>query len=118
MKHWEQDMMPPTFRHEVIVFIDDSLDFPNMNSLVSEFEGWGNSFSDSDVAFQIGYNIDANGNGVGDEAWWGSMADPAKTMSDIPRQQGYNRGGGQGEGNKSQVADLRLHHQIEGQHRQ
>jgi len=69
LKHWEENMMPPTYRHEDIVFINDDQDASNLDDLVSEFETWGNYFSESEVGFQYGYEADRD--------WWNDLSDPS-----------------------------------------
>lgn len=72
-KHWLISKMPPTFRND-IVFIDDSQIFPDMDSMMDEFEDWGKAFTPAKVAFQYGYDSD--------KIWWESLADPPKEIGD------------------------------------
>jgi len=72
-KHWLISKMPPTFRND-IVFVDDSQIFPDMASMIAEFEDWGKAFLPAKVAFQYGYNSD--------KKWWESLADPPKEIGD------------------------------------
>ena len=72
-KHWLVDKMPPTLRDD-IVFVDDSQDFPDMNSMINEFVDWSKAFSSSKVAFQFGYN--------NDKPWWGKLSNPPKDIGD------------------------------------
>lgn len=72
-KHWLINKMPPTYRTG-IVFVDDSQIFPNMQSMIDEFEDWANAFSPADVAFQYGYNSD--------KVWWQNLSDPPKDIGD------------------------------------
>ena len=72
-KHWLIEKMPPTFRTDMI-FVDDSQDFPDMNSMINEFVDWSKAFSSSKVAFQFGYN--------NDKPWWGKLSNPPKDIGD------------------------------------
>ena len=72
-KHWLVGKMPPTLRDD-IVFVDDSQDFPDMNSMINEFVDWSKDFSSSKVAFQFGYN--------NDKPWWGKLSNPPKDIGD------------------------------------
>ena len=72
-KHWLISKMPPTFRTD-IVFVDDSQDLPNMNSMIDEFADWANAFAPAKVAFQFGYDSD--------KPWWGNLSDPPKGIGD------------------------------------
>ena len=67
LKHWLINKMPPEFRTD-IVFLDDSQIFSNMNSMVSEFESWGEAFKPAGVGFQFGYDSD--------KKWWENLDDP------------------------------------------
>ena len=92
LKHWEPDMMPSK-NHQDIVFISDSLDFPSLDSMLDEFAGWGKHFSDSEVGFQFGYDIDVDGDGLTDRRWWSLLADPPREIATaivnkIPNAQG------------------------------
>lgn len=71
LKHWSPLVMPPTYRGNII-FLDDSNGFSGLNGMVAEFRAWGNSFSQADVGFQIGYEED--------EWWWSKLANPAKDI--------------------------------------
>ena len=80
LKHWDVDKMP-TEHYEDIVFISDSLDFPNLDALIDDFANyWATSFPNSKVGFQIGYNFDANNDYKTDRDWWSLMDDPAKEI--------------------------------------
>ena len=72
-KHWLISKMPPTYR-EGMVFVDDSQIFPNMSSMMNEFEDWGKAFSTANVAFQYGYDSD--------KIWWQNLSDPPKDIGD------------------------------------
>lgn len=72
-KHWLVSKMPPTFRDD-IVFVDDSQIFPDMESMVDEFEVWGKAFAPANVTFQYGYNSD--------KPWWSKLSDPPKIIGD------------------------------------
>ena len=72
-KHWLIEKMPPAFRTDM-VFVDDSQDFPDMNSMINEFIEWSNAFSSSRVAFQFGYDAD--------KPWWGKLSNPPKDIGD------------------------------------
>lgn len=71
LKHYSTSRMPPLYRGSIL-FVDDSQDFPSLNSMVSEFTGWGNTFSPNPVAFQFGYVID--------QPWWSLYSDPMTTI--------------------------------------
>lgn len=74
LKHWEQEMMPPTYR-DGMLFVDDSQQFESLDELVKEFAEWGKTFAPAPVAFQYGY--------PDDQKWWGELPDPP---GDIGRQ--------------------------------
>lgn len=71
LKHWQPVNMPPTAR-EGIVFIDDTQNFENLESLMNKFTGWGQNFSQTDVGFQIGY--------LSDKTWWPLLEDPPRDI--------------------------------------
>ena len=71
LKHYATSWMPPMYRGGIL-FVDDSQQFPSLNSMVSEFKAWGNKFSQNNVAFQFGYKIDTT--------WWKQFADPPLTI--------------------------------------
>ncbi|MBI4648445.1 MAG: T9SS type A sorting domain-containing protein [Bacteroidia bacterium] len=71
LKHYSKNWMPSVYRGEIL-FVDDSQDFPSLNSMVSEFFDWGTFFSSNKVAFQYGYPID--------DPWWSQYADPMLTI--------------------------------------
>jgi len=73
LKHWLPEVMPPTVRQD-IVFIDDSQDFGSggLESMVNEFERWGENFSQTTVGFQIGYESD--------EKWWSQLGNPPRDI--------------------------------------
>jgi len=73
LKHWLPEVMPPIVRQD-IVFIDDSQDFGSggLESMVNEFERWGENFSQTDVGFQIGYESD--------EEWWSQLGNPPRDI--------------------------------------
>ncbi len=73
LKHWLTDKMPPTFRTGM-VFIDDSQEFPDLNSMVSEFVVWAKTFAPSRVGFQYGYDAD--------KSWWNKLSNPPKAIGD------------------------------------
>jgi hypothetical protein len=80
LKHWDIEWMP-TEHYKDIVFISDSLDFVDLDSLIDNFSDyWAGNFPSSQVGFQIGYNIDCNGDRRTDRDWWRSMDDPAKDI--------------------------------------
>jgi hypothetical protein len=72
-KHWLISKMPTTFRTD-IVFVDDSQIFPNLTSMINEFEDWGKAFAPAKVAFQYGYGSD--------KIWWNNLTDPPKNIGD------------------------------------
>jgi hypothetical protein len=67
LKHWLPEKMPPS-RREGILFVDDSMELPDLDSLVEEFAVWGETFAPAPVAFQYGYDED--------RSWWSRLADP------------------------------------------
>ncbi len=73
LKHWEIEKMPPEFK-EHLIFINDSQGFSSLGEMIDEFQNWGNYFSSSPVAFQIGYEADKN--------WWQYYYDPAGKIGD------------------------------------
>ncbi|MCX6143276.1 MAG: T9SS type A sorting domain-containing protein [Ignavibacteriales bacterium] len=76
LKHYATSWMPPTYRGSIL-FVDDSQQFPSLNSMVSEFKAWGSKFSQNNVAFQFGYKIDTT--------WWKQYADPPLTIGSALR---------------------------------
>jgi len=76
LKHYATSWMPPTYRGGIL-FVDDSQQFPSLNSMVSEFKTWGSKFSQNNVAFQFGYEIDTT--------WWKQYADPPLTIGSALR---------------------------------
>ena len=79
LKHWESSHMPPDYRGD-IVFINDSQDFPDLQSMVNEFKNWGNYFSDNPVIYQFGYDNDVTGDDKTDKDWWGDFDDPVQKI--------------------------------------
>jgi hypothetical protein len=80
LKHYAPSWMPPSYRG-LILFVDDSQQFPSLNSMVNEFKGWGATFAPNNVAFQFGYPIDST--------WWKLYPDPplaigAALLSAVP----------------------------------
>ncbi len=76
LKHYATSWMPPSYRGNIL-FVDDSQQFPSLNSMVSEFKVWGSKFSPNNVAFQFGYKIDTT--------WWKQYADPPLTIGSALR---------------------------------
>ena len=76
LKHYAPSWMPPSYRGNIL-FVDDSQDFPSLNSMVSEFKAWGGRFAPNSVAFQFGYPIDTT--------WWRQYADPASSIGNALR---------------------------------
>jgi hypothetical protein len=73
LKHFREDVMPPTFRDGVL-FVDDSQIFKSSDEMIEEFAKWGRTFAPSPVAFQYGY--------PSDKPWWSLMKDPVKEIGD------------------------------------
>lgn len=69
LKHWLIEKMPETER-DGIVFVDDSQMFEEMETMVAEFEDWGEAFAPAKVGFQYGYPYD--------KKWWADFENPAK----------------------------------------
>lgn len=69
MKHWLQAKMPPTYRQQGLVFINDSQRFASLAQMRRDFERWGKTFFPAAVGFQFGYPAD--------RAWWKRLDDPA-----------------------------------------
>jgi len=67
LKHWLMEKMPPTVRNSLL-FIDDSQQFGSLSQMVNEFKNWGDHFAPAPVAFQFGYQSDAN--------WWSTLNEP------------------------------------------
>jgi hypothetical protein len=76
LKHYATSWMPPSYRGSIL-FVDDSQQFPSLNSMVSEFKAWGSKISPNNVAFQFGYPIDTT--------WWKQYADPPLTIGSALR---------------------------------
>ncbi len=82
LKHWDVSYMPET-HYKDTVFISDSLDHQSLGALVDNFANeWTSSFADDEVGFQIGYDIDNDGDGRSDRDWWKLMNDPPKEIGD------------------------------------
>ncbi len=79
LKHFVSSFMPPTYRGNII-FIDDSQDFPDLQSMINEFSAWGNIFKNNSVGFQFGYDFDTNGDRKTDKTWWSKSDDPIKEI--------------------------------------
>lgn len=76
LKHYATSWMPPSYRGSIL-FVDDSQQFPSLNSMVNEYKGWGTKFATNSVAFQFGYAIDST--------WWKQYADPPLTIGSALR---------------------------------
>jgi len=84
LKHWLIEKMPQNFRNDM-VFIDDSQELTSLTAMTNEFKTWGETFSEAEVGFQIGYEAD--------KTWWGNYTDPAsvignKLIEEIPNTTG------------------------------
>jgi len=84
LKHWLIEKMPPTVR-EGILFVDDSQQFPSLDTMVEEFAAWGEAFAPAPVAFQFGYGSDRR--------WWQKLDDPPSAIGErilaaVPNTQG------------------------------
>jgi len=73
LKHFREDVMPPTFR-EGIMFVDDSQIFKSSDEMIEEFAKWGRTFAPAPVGFQYGYQSD--------KPWWSRMKDPVKEIGE------------------------------------
>ena len=73
LKHWLIEKMPPTAR-DGILFVDDSQQFPSMNTMIDEFAEWGEAFAPAAVGFQFGYKAD--------RTWWQELDDPPGEIGD------------------------------------
>ena len=82
LKHWRPDRMPSIYPAD-IVFINDGCDASNMDEMVDWFKSWGNTFSDAKVGFQVGYDLDTNGDDQTDKDWWSTLEDPPKEIGDV-----------------------------------
>jgi hypothetical protein len=72
LKHWLTSKMPPSYRHQGLVFINDSQQFTSLEQMRSHFEKWGKTFSPAPVGFQFGYPAD--------RTWWKRLDDPARDI--------------------------------------
>jgi hypothetical protein len=72
LKHWLTSQMPPTYRSNDLVFIDDSQGLRSLNGMMTEFAAWGAYFAPWPVGFQFGYQSD--------KSWWSKLNDPPKTI--------------------------------------
>ncbi len=72
LKHWLIAQMPPTYRNNDLVFIDDSQGFRSFDAMMTEFAAWGNAFKPYPVGYQFGY--------AADRAWWSKLSDPPATI--------------------------------------
>ncbi|MFH0929160.1 MAG: hypothetical protein V1818_02260 [Candidatus Aenigmatarchaeota archaeon] len=68
LKHWEIEKMPKSYPEDV-VFISDSQEFESYSEMLEDFQMWGEHFSDAEVGFQYGYEIDKH--------LWETFDDPA-----------------------------------------
>jgi hypothetical protein len=73
LKHFRENVMPPTFRNG-IMFVDDSQIFKSADEMIEEFAKWGKIFAPAPVGFQYGYRSD--------KPWWSRMKDPVKEIGD------------------------------------
>lgn len=72
LKHWDREWMPANYRGDIL-FVSDSQEFPDMDTMVNEFSNyWANYFYPNSVAFQIGYNADSK--------WWELLSTPTKDL--------------------------------------
>ncbi len=55
-----------------VTYITDCLNLGSYQGAVDDYVNWANSFSGSEVGYQIGYEEDMN--------WWLPMSDPAKSL--------------------------------------
>jgi hypothetical protein len=72
LKHWLTSQMPPTYRNNDLVFINDSQGLRSLNGMMTEFSAWGAYFAPWPVGFQFGYQSD--------KSWWSKLNDPPKTI--------------------------------------
>jgi hypothetical protein len=77
LKHWLPEQMPPHYRTGLL-FIDDSQEFPSLDSMIAEFRDWGQVFRPSPVGFQFGYEAD--------RFWWSRLDDPPAVIGTALRQ--------------------------------
>jgi hypothetical protein len=69
VKHWLKTKMPPRYRHQGLVFINDSQRFASLAQMGKDFAQWGKTFFPAAVGFQFGYPAD--------RPWWKQLNDPA-----------------------------------------
>lgn len=84
LKHWLPEKMPPTLR-EGLLFVDDSQGVDSLETMVAEFEVWGETFAPAPVGFQYGY--------TSDKPWWGEFEDPAGEIGNAILERVPNTGG-------------------------
>jgi len=72
VKHWEPQFLGDGPVSDII-YISDSQDLGDINSMVDEFAWWAEKFAPNDVGFQFGYNSD--------KSWWGPMDDPISQIT-------------------------------------
>ena len=79
IKHYMSSLMPPSYRGN-LVFINDSQGFANLNAMISEFATWADTFSNNEVGFQFGYDMDIDT--LNDYDWWKLLDNPPKQIGD------------------------------------
>ena len=72
LKHWLTTQMPPTYRNDALVFVDDSQGFRSMDAMLTEFAAWGAAFPKSKVGYQFGY--------ASDRSWWSRLTNPPQEI--------------------------------------
>ncbi|MEN6367253.1 MAG: hypothetical protein ABFC88_10595 [Thermoguttaceae bacterium] len=82
IKHFNEDHLPPHYRHPRLWFLDDSQQFHSSAACVREFKTWADFFTGSTVGYQFGYDED--------RGWWQKLPSPpidaARSIHDaIPR---------------------------------
>jgi len=78
LKHWDRNWMPENYRGDII-FVDDSQELENFNSLIDEFaDYWADFFKPNTVFFQIGYKSD--------KSWWQKLDNPPKNIGNAIKE--------------------------------
>ncbi len=73
VKHWDWRWMPPTYRGDLI-FVNDGQGVDVLDSLVEPLATWADTFTNSTVMYQVGYQSD--------KKWWSLLDNPLKEIGD------------------------------------
>jgi hypothetical protein len=71
VKHWDPAWLG-SGHVSGVTYVTDSLNLGSYQGAVDEYVNWANTFSGSEIGYQIGYQEDMS--------WWLPMSDPAKSL--------------------------------------